>query len=713
MSNSSRMVSEIFRRRFTSSSSTSTVSSTSVVKDTEYDDCHQKGRRNSHNAIVGKRFDNIRVSNNTWVRRRQRTSSSMALSSWPSSSSPSPHVLSVPDPTSSFQPNHILRSFSAAAATATNNIDNNIATSTLTSTVVNENIHIDPNELSVLIAELDKASSFNQGGTSSSNNTEETISSGRSSRDRRWNTEFVRDVVNRYEFYLEQIYNQQQVHVQKHNELVDDKLKELFLSSHTTRHAVIALTRCKLPTHVLSRRIRRWEYLIGHMGKTQMTDALSLALLETHGKSGNVGRAIQLLELRKSRNYRPTTSEFIYAVTSINAAGLTLRKNRNVFLSEKDQPSIDDPTRWLDSILLNMNQRGYELSTPLANRMINTYACTGRSAKSYHFFYKVTRQPVDDMDVDDDYDVDTLEDDNHHDGVDDNDDDDLSNKSSTTSSTTSSMPTQWGKPVKVQLNMRPPPPYHKIPSQVRGKLVRKPGSSAATNNGNIKQLKLDRESDPDWSPALTSAISFADSLKQGGACGHDPIELDLISYTTLMKACVYRGSLWRAMHILDEIMPKEGIKPDIVAYNVLLDGLARVGDVPTSKEYFRQLLSNGLQPTKQTVQAITDGMLNLGDVGTSITFVQDAFNQYSVLPPYTTHLKIIEFALGRNLVYEAKRHVFFIQQLWKWTPNLKYHSPEFCKIMELTQKNPKISRPALEKLFAYFGEELTDSDFLL
>jgi pentatricopeptide repeat protein len=225
----------------------------------------------------------------------------------------------------------------------------------------------------------------------------------------------------------------------------------------------------------------------------------------------------------------------------------------------------------------------------------------------------------------------------------------------------------------------------------------------------VKQLKLERESDPDWSPVLTSAISFADSLKHG-ACGHDPIDLDVYSYSILMNACVNRGSLWRAMHILDEVMPANNVEPDIVSYNILLIGLSRVGDVPTMREYFRQLISKELSPTKETIEAVVDGLLNLGDVVSAVSFCQDSFNQYSVLPPYTTHIKIIEFCLARGLVYEAKRHVFFIQQLWKWQPN-KYHSEEFCKIMDLTQKNPNLSKEALQNLFAYFGESLEESDF--
>lgn len=561
-----------------------------------------------------------------------------------------------------------------------------------------------PSIESVLL-DLDRASQFNQGKGGAPNGPNTGWSK------RQWDHAFVRQTVDRYEFYLTHFYNE--LHRRHQNGAyldgghsghppgplspsdsmleVSDEMRRLFFSPETTQQAFLALQRCKIPTPVLSRKVRGWERYIGSMGLTEMNDSLSLSMLEANGKAGNVGRAIQLLSLRKSRGYKPTASEFIYAIKAIRAAGLYLRRNRNVFLSEQDQPQIDDPTRWLDAILLNMSQRGFSLSTAMANRMLHTYASTGKSGKMAHYFYRVVRHPIN---------VDDNDNDNNDVDSDDGDNDDDEDKYPSRSDT--GIARFWNRPVKIRIEMRPPPPYHKIPSQVKGKLVRKPGTE-------IKQLKLDRESDPDWSPVLTSAISFADSLKQG-ACGHDPIELDLISYSTLMMACINRGSLWRAMHLLDEVMPANGIEPDIVAYNILLMGLARVGDVPTMKDYFRQLLSNNLDPTKETIEAVVDGLLNLGDVGGAITFCQDSFNQHSVLPPYTSHLKILEFTLGRGLVYEAKRHVSFIQQLWKWEKN-KYHSDDVVRMMELTQKNPKLSKEALQKMFAYFGEKLNDSDF--
>jgi pentatricopeptide repeat protein len=519
---------------------------------------------------------------------------------------------------------------------------------------------------SVILA-LDDASSFNQGKGASPDMRRN---------ERMWNVEEVRKIVEQYELVLKSFYQERKG--AGDHELspvirgVTPGVKALFLSSQTTEKAFHAMLRCRVPTSVLSEKVREWEQYVGSLGQTALTDKLSERLLEANGKAGNIGRAMTLLSLRESRGYEPTRLEFVHAITAIEAAGLYLRRHRNVFLRDSDQPQIDDPTRWLDAILMNMSQRNFPLTIELANRMLNTFASTGKTGKASHFFYRVLRSPIDD-------------------------DDDLDEE------TTAGIAKFYQKPVKVRISMRPPPPYHKIPSQVKGKLVRKPGTE-------MKQLKLDRESDPDWSPPLTAAITFADSLTQG-ACGHDPIKLDLLSYSILIKASVNRGSCWRAMHILDEVMPSKGIEPDAVAYNTLLYGLARAGDAPTMKEYFNKMNSKNIQPTKETVDAIVTGLLNLGDVTTAITFVQDCFNQYSVLPPYTAHLKILEMSLGRGLVYEARRHVFVIQQLMKWERN-EYHSKEFCRIMDLTQKNPKLSKEALKNLFSYFGEKLDDSNFL-
>lgn len=168
------------------------------------------------------------------------------------------------------------------------------------------------------------------------------------------------------------------------------------------------------------------------------------------------------------------------------------------------------------------------------------------------------------------------------------------------------------------------------------------------------------------------------------------------------------------MEVINDTMPKHGIEPDVFSYNTLLSGLGRVGDTEVMREFFTTMTNKQISVDKFTIEALVDGLLNAGDIGGAITLVQDVFNQHHVLPPYTSHLQIIEFALGNDLVYEAKRHVYFLQQLWNWKPveNERYTN-HFRRVMYFLQINPKLSKEALTQLFAYFGEGLTEQDFLL
>jgi len=468
------------------------------------------------------------------------------------------------------------------------------------------------------------------------------------------------------------------------------------LSSNTVSRAFRSLTRSNLETYDMGRRVRGVEKLVGSIGLTPLTDLLSQNLLEANGKAGNVGRALSLLSLRKSRHYAPNAYEFEHAIQSIESAGLYLRKSRNVFLGEKGQPPLDNPTRWLDAILLNMSSRGVQLDIDAANRMLDCYASMGRSGKAIHFFYDVVRDFVEDDGTY--YPMRDVEGgDRHHRPQ------EFEGKQ-IPEHVLRDMPTFYNRKIKVRMRMRDPPPYHKVPSRVKGSLVKRFGDE---EGGGITKLR--QESEKSWSPALTAAFAFADSLTHG-ACGHQAIELNKKSWNILIAACCNRGAIWRAMQIAEETMPNNGFEPDIYTYNTILGALSRLGDVPTMREYMVKLTNAGIKPHQFTVDFLVSGHLNSGDIGGAVSIVQDMFNQHSVLPPYTTHLKIIEFALANDLVYEAKRHVYFLQQLWKWKPNDSV-DPKFRTMMYLTTRNPNLNKNALKKLFRYFGEELADDDF--
>uniref|UniRef100_A0A6U3XBE5 Pentacotripeptide-repeat region of PRORP domain-containing protein n=1 Tax=Ditylum brightwellii TaxID=49249 RepID=A0A6U3XBE5_9STRA len=463
-----------------------------------------------------------------------------------------------------------------------------------------------------------------------------------------WDVDFARGTVNTYERHLRYIHSlivkhQQEestsASVKETNDDNNDKkeipkiLTQIFptdtqlqistlhlLSSKTTSHILQSLLRCNLPPHILSQRLRSIETLIGNINCTPLNSYLSLQLLKSHGLAGNVGRTFSLLHLRTNKGYKTHAKEFEYCIQSIVSATLHLRQYRNVYIGDAVdnrkkqgdhsatlQSQLEVPTRWLDDILLHMSLRRQRvldsrnerhsqktnhdeeeststeqqveeeeienkeeeeltataLNIDLANRMLNTFASTGRSGKATHFFYTVKHG-------------------------------------------------KEGGKIKTKM-VKKMPPYYKVPSQVKDKLMQKPSGSHYENddddemkkeenstNGR-KMTKLEWELERDYSLPLTSAFAFADSLTHG-ACGHDPIKLNVVSYNTLIKACCYRGALWRAMNILNVVMPRNNIEPDSYSYNTILSGLARVGDIESMKELLITMTNKGVSVNAFTVQ---------------------------------------------------------------------------------------------------------------
>lgn len=551
-----------------------------------------------------------------------------------------------------------------------------------------------------LIQDVHRASKYNQG------NTRNILSSRKVRRDHFWDVDFCVATTNAYEHYLTELANDP-------NKLSQDE-KAALLADGVVDRAFGILLKCKLKPPKLSSKVRDWERALGTIGDIPLTATLSLRLVEVNGKAGNIGRVMKLLDYRSSQLYKPRHDEFAHAVTAVEVAGWPLRHNRNIFMSDADQPLMDNPTRWLDAILLNMQARQFPLSQLLAAMMLDTFASRGRTGKAMHYFYSVHRTPVyssgkDEEEYDQELAAAT------------NDDEADKEYDAAMQSAYSKLPGSQARPYKVRMKLKAPPPYYKIPTDVKGKLLavapKKSESGKKTKESSNPLpskydgvLKIDRETEPDWSLPLTAAFSFADSLAHG-ACGHDPIELDLVCYNILIKTCVYRGALWRAMNVLDAVMPSAGVTPDTRSYDSLLSGLARVGDVTLMRSRYQEMISQGIEPSPFTVKHVVDGLLNLGDVSGAITVIQDFFNQHNILPPIATQLKVMEFALGLDMIYEAKRHMYFIQQIWKWEPHYKYESKAFVYYMKTYQRDRRISKDSLQHLFAYFGERLEESDF--
>jgi hypothetical protein len=190
------------------------------------------------------------------------------------------------------------------------------------------------------------------------------------------------------------------------------------------------------------------------------------------------------------------------------------------------QPQIDNPTRWLDAMLVNMSMRNVPLDTNLANRMLDCYACTGRNGKALHFFYKVTKKDVVDDNMDDnDMDMDDLvgddDDDHHH--MNNEFDSNGNGKNDTQNNSQEDQDNEHqnekvmkkNQTSKIRMKMRKQlPPFYKIPSDVKlhNELVKRPRRDGLVS-------KIEWEKEKEWSPSLTAAFAFAESLTHGACFG--------------------------------------------------------------------------------------------------------------------------------------------------------------------------------------------------
>jgi len=280
---------------------------------------------------------------------------------------------------------------------------------------------------------------------------------------------------------------------------------------------------------------------------------------------------------------------------------------------------------------------------------------------------------------------------------------------------------------KVHLKFNAPPSSSKLPSSVL----------LPTNEDNTiipthKLLKAELRIDK----ILEASILFTKSLLTGGVVSSNnddnstktkttpKLQLSTQSYNSLIKTYCHRGAFVHAFDILHKMKVSQQNndkmnanalpppKPNVITYNTILSSLARVGDITLMLYLLNEMISvtttNTIRNTnattttktvyplldKYTSQAICDGYLNTSDINGAITQIEQLYNNYNILPPYTTHYKVLEFSLGVGDIYEAKRYLWFLQNVWK--------------DHEYVYK--KIGKEELKHLFKYFGVALVDED---
>ncbi|KAI5814259.1 hypothetical protein BZA77DRAFT_319410 [Pyronema omphalodes] len=84
-------------------------------------------------------------------------------------------------------------------------------------------------------------------------------------------------------------------------------------------------------------------------------------------------------------------------------------------------------------------------------------------------------------------------------------------------------------------------------------------------------------------------------------------------FSHIMQAHVERGEIRGALEWFDR-MKERGVKPDTIAYNIIINGFRRVGDVDAAAARVQDLLAEGLSPDRTTYNILLRICADRGDV---------------------------------------------------------------------------------------------------
>ncbi|CAI0376483.1 unnamed protein product [Linum tenue] len=124
---------------------------------------------------------------------------------------------------------------------------------------------------------------------------------------------------------------------------------------------------------------------------------------------------------------------------------------------------------------------------------------------------------------------------------------------------------------------------------------------------------------------------------------------DQISCKTIIRSLCLRD-VYQAKNYLIYIQKAVVLEP--LVWNLVLDGLARLGDLDTADEILKQMLSKGVEPNVYTYNALILACMRKGDINTAITRKEDMLSK-GINPDVVTYNLLIGAACNGQDIRRA------------------------------------------------------------
>lgn len=97
----------------------------------------------------------------------------------------------------------------------------------------------------------------------------------------------------------------------------------------------------------------------------------------------------------------------------------------------------------------------------------------------------------------------------------------------------------------------------------------------------------------------------------------------------------------KAMQWYSEMLAKESAAPDVVTYNIIIDGLCKVGRLTETKKIFADMQRSVL-PNIRTYNTLINGFCKKGLLDDAMELYTEILNKDNVAPDIVTYNSIID-----------------------------------------------------------------------
>ncbi|KAI3741085.1 hypothetical protein L1987_58752 [Smallanthus sonchifolius] len=135
--------------------------------------------------------------------------------------------------------------------------------------------------------------------------------------------------------------------------------------------------------------------------------------------------------------------------------------------------------------------------------------------------------------------------------------------------------------------------------------------------------------------------------------GKIPLNPDVVSYNTVIKAFCEMGSFDAAASVFDEI-EKKGLKPDLITFNTLLIGFYSNGSFLDGEKFWAKMRDTGISPNIRTYNARLVGLVSEKKIAEAVELFNELGSK-NLKPDEFSHNAIINGFCNDGNLQEAKK----------------------------------------------------------